>query len=47
MHYNIIYQYLSIYVRRPTASSPAIHLWTWNINPRCAVIGNDIPEEPC
>lgn len=47
MHCNIIYQYLSIYLRRSTASSSVIHLWIWNINSQYVIVDNDISEEPC
>lgn len=46
MHYNTICQYLSVYLKGPTASSPAIYLRSWNINPQCVIVDNDIYESP-
>lgn len=38
MHYNTICQYMSVYLKGSTASSPAIYLRSWNINPQCVLL---------
>lgn len=46
MHYNTICQYQPAYLKGTTASSPAIYLRSWNINPQCVIVGDDIYESP-